>query len=68
MTIRGGGDPAVPHGFQTALKRSWLRSSRNVRAGYAQQVAAYPLRPVKIIVGQAAGSASDIVARLIAQA
>jgi tripartite-type tricarboxylate transporter receptor subunit TctC len=27
----------------------------------------YPLRPVKIIVGQAAGSASDIVARLIAQ-
>src|SRR5258707_5716206 len=28
---------------------------------------AYPARPVKIIVGQAAGSASDIVARLIAQ-
>ena len=28
---------------------------------------AYPSRPVKIIVGQAAGSASDIVARLIAQ-
>jgi len=27
---------------------------------------AYPTRPVKIIVGQAAGSASDIVARLIA--
>jgi tripartite-type tricarboxylate transporter receptor subunit TctC len=27
----------------------------------------YPLRPVKIIVGQAAGSASDIVARLLAQ-
>jgi tripartite-type tricarboxylate transporter receptor subunit TctC len=27
----------------------------------------YPSRPVKIIVGQAAGSASDIVARLIAQ-
>jgi len=27
---------------------------------------AYPARPVKIIVGQAAGSASDIVARLIA--
>jgi tripartite-type tricarboxylate transporter receptor subunit TctC len=25
---------------------------------------AYPTRPVKIIVGQAAGSASDIVARL----
>ena len=29
---------------------------------------AYPSRPVKIIVGQAAGSASDIVARLIALA
>jgi tripartite-type tricarboxylate transporter receptor subunit TctC len=28
---------------------------------------AYPTRPVRIIVGQAAGSASDIVARLIAQ-
>jgi tripartite-type tricarboxylate transporter receptor subunit TctC len=28
---------------------------------------AYPLRPVKIIVGQTAGSASDLVARLIAQ-
>jgi tripartite-type tricarboxylate transporter receptor subunit TctC len=28
---------------------------------------AYPSRPVKIIVGQAAGSASDIVARVVAQ-
>src|ERR1700738_1438334 len=28
---------------------------------------AYPSRPVKIIVGQTAGSASDIVARLVAQ-
>src|SRR6266540_4624976 len=28
---------------------------------------AYPSRPVKIIVGQVAGSASDIVARLVAQ-
>src|SRR5260370_21046950 len=28
---------------------------------------AYPSRPVKIIVGQTAGSASDLVARVIAQ-
>src|SRR5262245_51923865 len=28
---------------------------------------AYPTRPVKIIVGQAAGSASDLIARLVAQ-
>ncbi len=28
---------------------------------------AYPLRPVRILVGYSAGSASDIVARLIAQ-
>src|SRR5262245_52727462 len=34
------------------------------RTAWAQ---AYPTRPVKIIVGQAAGSASDIVARLVAQ-
>src|SRR6201989_1175307 len=31
------------------------------------QTQTYPSRPVKILVGQAAGSASDIVARLIAQ-
>jgi tripartite-type tricarboxylate transporter receptor subunit TctC len=31
------------------------------------QAQTYPSRPVKIIVGQAAGSASDIVARLFAQ-
>src|SRR5262249_41210367 len=34
------------------------------RAAIAQ---AYPTRPVKIVVGQAAGSASDIVARIVAQ-
>ena len=33
----------------------------------ARAQGAYPARPVKILVGQAAGSASDIVARLIAQ-
>jgi tripartite-type tricarboxylate transporter receptor subunit TctC len=34
------------------------------RASWAQ---AYPSRPVRIIVGQAAGSGSDAVARLIGQ-
>src|SRR6516162_9167202 len=34
------------------------------RIAWAQ---AYPTRPVRIIVGYSAGSASDIVARLIAQ-
>src|SRR5690242_14855474 len=32
----------------------------------ARAQAAYPNRPIKMIVGQAAGSATDIVARLIA--
>jgi len=37
-------------------------------AARAQAPISYPARPVKIIVGQAAlGSASDIVARLVAQ-
>jgi tripartite-type tricarboxylate transporter receptor subunit TctC len=34
---------------------------------YVARAQAYPNRPVRIIVGQAAGSASDIVARLFAQ-
>jgi hypothetical protein len=51
------------------------RLRRNLAAGAAvlptvSRIASaqtYPSRPVKIIVGQAAGSASDIIARLIAQ-
>jgi tripartite-type tricarboxylate transporter receptor subunit TctC len=34
---------------------------------FARAQGAYPNRPVRFIVGQAAGSASDIIARLIAQ-
>src|SRR5262245_59802456 len=40
---------------------SALAVSRSARAQ------AYPARPVRIIVGQAAGSSSDITARLFAQ-
>src|SRR5215470_942561 len=38
-----------------------------VAAPRVARAQAYPSRPVKIIVGQAAGSATDIVTRLIAQ-
>src|SRR5205085_3345211 len=36
-------------------------------APYVARAQAYPAHPVKFIVGQAAGSSSDITARLIAQ-
>src|SRR6516162_4476825 len=49
-------------------RRHFLRLAAGAAALPASVLApAYPSRPVKIIVGQAAGSASDIVARLIAQ-
>src|SRR5215467_6094707 len=49
-------------------RRQFLRLAAGAAALPASVSAqAYPLRPVKIIVGQAAGSAPDIVARLIAQ-
>ena len=49
-------------------RRQFLRLAAGAAALPASVSAqAYPSRPVKIIVGQAAGSASDIVARLIAQ-
>src|SRR5215467_6920230 len=48
-------------------RRQFLRLAAGAAALPASVSAqAYPSRPVKIIVGQAAGSASDIVARLIA--
>jgi tripartite-type tricarboxylate transporter receptor subunit TctC len=50
------------------LRRQFLRLAAGAAAFPASVSAqAYPSRPVKIIVGQTAGSASDIVARLIAQ-
>ena len=50
-------------------RRQFLRLAAGAAALPASvRAQAYPSRPVKIIVGQAAGSASDIVARLIAQA
>src|ERR1700738_5054898 len=65
--------------FQCVSKANAMRPSRrkflHLAAGAAALPAvshiamaqAYPSSPVKIIVGQAAGSASDIVGRLIAQ-
>src|SRR5262245_24401818 len=54
----------------TAMKlsrRNFLHLATLPAAARIASAQAYPARPVKIIVGQAAGSASDIVARLIAQ-
>src|SRR5881227_2250297 len=57
------------------MKTSRRRLLLNLAAGAAAlpviprlaKAQAYPARPVRIIVGQAAGSSSDITARLIAQ-
>src|ERR1700730_1321988 len=62
-TVKGGSKMKLP-------RRNFLHLAAGAAAlpavsGIAK-AQAYPARPVKIIVGQAAGSASDIVARLIA--
>src|SRR5262245_41354224 len=51
-------------------RRTFLHLAAGAAAALVSRVAraqAYPTRPVRIIVGQAAGSSSDIVARLFAQ-
>jgi tripartite-type tricarboxylate transporter receptor subunit TctC len=52
-------------------RRRFLRAAAGVAAlpFLAQRAAAqaYPARPVRVLVGQAAGSSSDIIARLIGQ-
>src|SRR6516164_7407920 len=53
-----------------SCSRESVRENRTSRRFHTARVAcaqAYPTRPVRIIVGYSAGSASDIVARLIAQ-
>jgi tripartite-type tricarboxylate transporter receptor subunit TctC len=47
-----------------ALTASTAAAAALPRASFAQS---YPMRPVRIIVGQAAGSSSDITARLVGQ-
>ncbi len=59
--------PAAP----SAARRKFLRGLAGVTAlpFLAQRASAedYPTRPVRVLVGQAAGSSSDIIARLIGQ-
>src|SRR5512146_2407773 len=56
----------------TILRRQFLRLTASAVALAAMQRMAmaqgYPARPVRLIVGQSAGGAQDIAARLMAQA
>jgi tripartite-type tricarboxylate transporter receptor subunit TctC len=58
-------------GAPSAARRKFLRGLAGVAAlpFVAQRARAedYPTRPVRVLVGQAAGSSSDIIARLIGQ-
>jgi tripartite-type tricarboxylate transporter receptor subunit TctC len=70
-------ETAMPHGHPLRVKATTLRRRQflHLTAGAAALPAvsriaraqAYPVRPVRIIVGQTAGGGQDIVARLLGQ-
>src|SRR5437667_6672870 len=64
MLVKGGSKRKLP-------RRQFLYLAASAAAlpavSHITRAQSYPSRPVKIIVGQAAGSASDLIARLIAQ-
>src|SRR6516225_11136093 len=64
---RGGGSRLKVEQAMKLRRRQFLLAAGAAMLPVCASAQDYPSRPVKIIVGQAAGSASDIVARLVAQ-